>query len=60
MRYKATGSSTEEQFLRLTGVKRSVFENILSVLHTVHTLKKAHGGSPNTLSVENTLMMTLE
>jgi hypothetical protein len=60
MSYEETGNLTEEQFLRLTGVKRPVFEKLLSVLHTAHTLKKAHGGRPNTLSVENTLMMALE
>jgi hypothetical protein len=60
MRYKETGNLTEEWVLRLTGVKRLVFEKTRSVLHTAHTLKKARGGRPNTLSVENTLMMALE
>jgi hypothetical protein len=38
MKYEETGNLTEEQFLRLTGVKRPVFENILSVLHTAVTV----------------------
>jgi hypothetical protein len=33
---------------------------MLSVLHTAHTLKKARGSHLNIVSVENTLMMTLE
>jgi len=60
MRYEETKSLTKEQFRRLTGVKRVVFEKMLSVLHPAHVAKKARGGRPNKLSVEDTLMMALE
>ena len=60
MRYSETKNLTEEQFRRLTGVKRPVFEKMLAVLHTAHSLKKARGGRPNKLSVEDTLLMALE
>ena len=60
MRYTETKNLTEEQFRRLTGVKRAVFEKMLSVLNTAHDSKKARGGRPNKLSVEDTLMMALE
>jgi len=60
MRYEETKNLSDEQFRRLTGVKRPVFAKMLTVLHTAHTLKKARGGRPNKLSVEDSLMMTLE
>lgn len=60
MRYEEAGALTEEQFRRLTGVKRSVFDEMLSVLRVSHALKKARGGRRNKLSVEDTLMMALE
>ena len=60
MKYEETKNLTEEQFRRLTGVKRPVFDKMLSVLRPAHTLKKARGGRPNKLSVEDTLMMSLE
>jgi hypothetical protein len=60
MKHEETKRLTEEQFCRLTGVKRPVFDKMLSVLHTAHALKKARGGRPNKLSIEDTLMMALE
>ena len=60
MRYEETKRLTDEQFRRLTGVKRPVLDKMLCVLRTAHALKKARGGRPNTLSVEDTLMMALE
>ena len=60
MKYRETISLTEEQFRRLTGVKRPVFDKMLSVLRPAHALKKARGGRPNKLSLEDTLMMSLE
>ena len=47
MRYEETKSLTAEQFRRLTGVKRPVFEKMLSILHTAHVLKKAREGLPD-------------
>ncbi|GMO25222.1 MAG: hypothetical protein Pg6A_12510 [Termitinemataceae bacterium] len=60
MRYEETEKLTEGQFLRLAGVKKAVFGKMLAVLQAAHALKKARGGRPNKLSVENTLMAAPE
>ncbi len=60
MQYTETHLLTDEQFLRLTGVKRPVFEKMLAVLTTSHAEKKSRGGRPNKLGVEEILMMSLE
>jgi hypothetical protein len=60
MRHEETSSLTDEQFRRLTGVKRPVFEKMSTVLHSARAMKKARGGRPNKLSVEDTLMLALE
>jgi hypothetical protein len=60
MRYEETQGLTEEQFRRLTGVKRPVFVKMVSVLSVAHAQKKARGGRKNKLSVESTLLMALE
>jgi hypothetical protein len=60
LKYAGTENLTAEQFQRLTGVKRPIFEKMIAVLRAAHALKKARGGRPNKLSVEDTLMMTLE
>ena len=60
MRYEETESLTKEQFRRLTGVKRPVFEKMLIVLNEAHVKKKSKGGRPNKLGVEDMLMMALQ
>ena len=60
MRYKDTQKLSESQFLRLTGVKKPVFEKMLAVAAVAHERKKARGGRPDKLSVGDMLMMTLE
>lgn len=60
MNYTEAHVLPDAQFRRLTGVKRPVFEKMLSVLMTAHAEKKSRGGRPNKLSVGETLMMTLE
>ena len=60
MKYEETASLTKEQFRRLTGVKRPVFEKMLIVLNEAHAKKKSKGGRPNKLGVEDMLMMALQ
>ena len=60
MRYEESAALTEGQFQRLTGVKRPIFERMLGELRMARAKKKARGGHPNKLSVEDTLMMALE
>ena len=50
----------EEQFRRLTGVKRATFNKMLAILRSAHRRKKAAGGAPNTLSVCRMLLLSLE
>ena len=49
-----------EEFRRLTGVKRETFKKMVELLGVARSAKKAFGGRPNKLSVEDTLLMTLE
>lgn len=50
----------DEEFRRLTGVKRTTFEQMLEILRKSHQQKKSRGGRPNKLNVETMLLMTLE
>ena len=54
------GDLTDEKFRRLTGVKKATFLKMLAILKEAHTAKKARGGRPNKISVEDILLMTLE
>lgn len=60
MRYTTLEGLDEEKFRRLTGVKRPTFEKMVSILREAHYLKKRKGGRNNKLSIEDTLLMTLE
>jgi hypothetical protein len=52
MNYEDTVAMSEEQFRRLTGVKRTVFEKMLFLLRAALQIKKQRGGRPNKLSVK--------
>lgn len=60
MKYDQIKELPEEQFRRLTGVKRKTFEKMLEILREANQKKKARGGRKNKLSIENQLLMTLE
>ncbi len=47
-------------FRRLTGVRRSTFEDLVVVLFAAKCKQKAAGGKPNTLCIEDLLLMMLE
>jgi hypothetical protein len=49
-----------EAFRRLTGVKQATFDKMVGILGKAQVNKKAQGGRPNTLSIEEMLLMTLE
>ncbi|MDB6096284.1 MAG: transposase [Francisellaceae bacterium] len=49
-----------EGFRRLTGVKPATFNKMVEILLDANTNKKAQGGRPNKLSIEEMLLMTLE
>jgi hypothetical protein len=60
MKFEMIKGLSEEQFRRLTGVKRSSFDKMASIIREKHEEKKARGGRKNKLSVEGMLLMALE
>jgi len=51
---------SDEQFRRLTGIKRPTFEKMLEVLREKEAEKNRRGARPNKLSLEERLLMWLE
>ena len=60
MRYEEAMNLTDEKFRRLTGVKKATFIKMVAILQEAHTIKKARGGRPNKISLEDILLMSLE
>ncbi len=60
MRYESLKEFKDEDFHRLTEIKRSTFEKIIEILKEGEKKKKNMGGKPNKLAVEDRLLMTLE
>ncbi len=60
MKYPQIQGLEEEKFRRLTGVKRSTFEKMISILNDADIKKKAKGGRKNKLCIEEQLLMALE
>jgi predicted DNA-binding transcriptional regulator AlpA len=60
MKYEQVKSISDEQFRRLTGVKRSSFDKMVKILEEADKKKKEKGGRKNKLSIENQLLMALE
>ena len=51
---------SDTQFRRITGIKRKTFEIMVKILNEAEKEKRAKGGRPNKLSIEERLLMTLE
>ena len=60
MKYPQIQGLEDEKFRRLTGVKRSTFEKMISILKDADIKKKALGGRKNKLCIEDQLLMALE
>jgi hypothetical protein len=60
MRYERLKEFAGEEFRRLTGVKRGTFEKMIEILKEAEKAKKARGGAPNQLEMEDRLLMALE
>lgn len=60
MKYTKISHYEDEEFRRLTGVKRATFTKMLEILKEAETKKKAAGGKPNHLAMEDRLLMALE
>jgi hypothetical protein len=60
MKYDQIFPLNEEQFRRLTGVKRLTFSRILGILADADKKKKRKGGRRNKLCLEDQLLLALE
>jgi transposase len=60
MKYEKIKNYKEEEFRRLSGVKKSTFKKMIGILKEAEQKKKARGGKPNTLTMEDRLLMALE
>lgn len=60
MKYDSLKDFKNEEFRRLTGVKRATFEKMVDILKEAESYKKKFGGRPHRLSIEDQLLMTLE
>jgi Helix-turn-helix of DDE superfamily endonuclease len=60
MRFESVKELRGEAFRRLTGVHKGTFEAMAAVLFTAKCKQKAAGGKPNTLGIEDQLLMMLE
>jgi len=60
MRWVTINKLTADEFRRLTGVKKPTFEEMVNILEAARAEKKLRGGRKNKLSIEETLLMTLE
>ena len=60
MRFDSLKNLPDADFRRLTGVKPKTFQAMTELLAEARRKKKALGGRPNKLTVEDTLLMALE
>lgn len=60
MKYEQVKILSDDQFRRLTGVRRGTFEKMVKILEEADKKKKIKGGRKNKLSIENQLLMALE
>jgi hypothetical protein len=60
MKFEQIKEETPDDFRRLTGIKRTTFDVMISILSEADQSLKAQGGKPNKLGMEDRLLMTLE
>ena len=60
MKYEKIKNYKDEEFRRLSGVKHSTFHKMIAILEEAQKQKKARGGKPNALKMEERLLMALE
>jgi hypothetical protein len=60
MKFEMVKQLDDEKFRRLSRVKRSTFNRMVSILERSNRDKKVQGGRKNKLSIENMLLMALE
>jgi Helix-turn-helix of DDE superfamily endonuclease len=59
MRWRTIKKLKREDFRRLTGLDRAVFEKMLAVLRRAEREKKKRGGRSNNIALADRLLMTL-
>ncbi len=50
MKFKQITTESPDDFRRLTGIKRTTFDVMMSILKEAEKILKAHGGKPNKLT----------
>ena len=60
MKFEYVRKLSKKEFRRITGVKQKSFEKMVEIVIEAEKEKKAKGGRPNKLSVENRVLMMLE
>lgn len=60
MKFETVKSLDDEKFRRLTGVKRSTFDKMIGILDQSIKSRSFNSGRKKKLSLENSLLMTLE
>ncbi len=60
MKFEQIKDESQEGFRRLTGIKRTTFDVMISILSEADALLKSQGGKPNKLVIEDRLLMALE
>ena len=60
MKYEQIKEESEAGFRRLTGIKRTTFAVMITILSKAEERLKAKGGKPNKLAIEERLLMALE
>ena len=56
MRYDKLKDFNDEEFRRLTGVMRTTFERMVNILQEEELKRKAAGGRPNNLEMEDRVL----
>lgn len=59
-KYPRIKTLSDEEFRRLIGVRKETFAVMVKVLKTEEKEKKKFGGKPNSLAIEDRLLMCLE
>lgn len=60
MKFEQIITINNEDFRRLTGIKRVTFNKMIEILNEAEQKLKAKGGKPNKLKMEDRLLMALE
>ena len=58
MKFEKISNYPDGNFRKITGVKRKTFEKMVEIIAIADKKKKAKGGRPNVLSIEDRILMT--